>query len=195
MTGPVISTQAFRARPPDAPAVHPPATVDASTLFRIERFLLFEARLLDEARYNDWYDLLAEDLHYFVPLRRNHLHRDLATESSLPGGLAHYDDDRGSIAIRIRRLQQPTAWSDNPPPRTVRAVTNVEAEPADGAGAVVVRSVLVLHRNRLADVADGVAARRTDLLRPDPADGFRIARRVAHLVQSTVLSTNLGVFL
>src|SRR5690242_11837810 len=37
----------------------------------VEQFLYFEAALLDERRFEDWLDLLAEDIHYHMPIRRN----------------------------------------------------------------------------------------------------------------------------
>jgi ethylbenzene dioxygenase beta subunit len=37
----------------------------------VEQFLYREARLLDERRYDEWMALLADDLHYWVPTRRN----------------------------------------------------------------------------------------------------------------------------
>ena len=37
----------------------------------IEDFLYLEADLLDQRRFREWLDLLAEDLVYFMPIRRN----------------------------------------------------------------------------------------------------------------------------
>ena len=37
----------------------------------IESFLYMEAELLDERRFDDWLDLIADDIHYFMPQRRN----------------------------------------------------------------------------------------------------------------------------
>ena len=37
----------------------------------IEEFLYHEADLLDQRRFREWLDLLAEDLVYFMPVRRN----------------------------------------------------------------------------------------------------------------------------
>ena len=37
----------------------------------IEEFLYSEADLLDERRFRDWLNLLADDISYFMPIRRN----------------------------------------------------------------------------------------------------------------------------
>ena len=37
----------------------------------IEQFLYQEAELLDERQFEDWLDLLTEDIRYWMPMRRN----------------------------------------------------------------------------------------------------------------------------
>src|SRR5207249_10860727 len=37
----------------------------------VEEFLYNEAALLDERRYEEWIDLMAADIHYFMPIRKN----------------------------------------------------------------------------------------------------------------------------
>ena len=37
----------------------------------VEDFLYYEADLLDERRYDEWLALLAEDVRYWMPMRRN----------------------------------------------------------------------------------------------------------------------------
>jgi len=193
-----ISTQAYRPRPTDAPMVTRPAFVDLATQHTIEQFLFFEAQLLDEARYNDWYDLLHEDIRYRMPLRRKRLHRDLPLESTGSRELAHYDDTHESLAIRLRRVQQPTAWSDNPPPRTARLITGVQARVGERPGTYDVRSAFLLYRNRLQDDADTFVGHRDDVLiddgLPDGEPNLRLLARTIHLAQSVVLAKNLGLF-
>ena len=38
---------------------------------QLDKFLYREARLLDERRLVEWLDLLDEDIHYWMPMRRN----------------------------------------------------------------------------------------------------------------------------
>lgn len=193
-TGPVVSTQAYRPRPDDAPPVRRPRSVPQAVLYEVEQFLYFEAWLLDEARYNDWFDLIADDVHYFMPQRRNRLHRDLLSEATGIDEFNHYDDDKAMLAVRVKRLQQPTAWSDNPPARTVRSITNITAEPTGTDGEYFVRSVFHLYRNRLGGDADSFSGRRTDTLRAHPELGFQLVNRTIHLAESVVQANNLGLF-
>ncbi|WP_304451603.1 aromatic-ring-hydroxylating dioxygenase subunit beta [Nocardiopsis sp. YSL2] len=191
-----ISTQSFRPRPPEAGPVERPRPVDPAEQHEIEQFLYFEAQLLDEARYSDWLDLLAAEVSYRMPSRGNRLHRDLTTEAGGPGDLGHYDEDLASLRLRAARVQQTVAWSDNPPPRVVRAVTNVQATrlPDRGEGAFAVRSVVNAYRNRLADDIDHFTGFRADVLRRGPG-GLVLAERTVYLADSVILAKNASLFL
>ncbi|MBV1894218.1 MAG: hypothetical protein KUG57_09235, partial [Ilumatobacteraceae bacterium] len=48
----------------------------------IERFLYAEAKLLDDRRFQEWYQLFADDVRYFMPLRQNRLIREQDQEFS-----------------------------------------------------------------------------------------------------------------
>lgn len=77
----------------------------------IARFLYREARLLDEKRWDEWYDLFTEDGHYWVPLTRDQPDAELHTS------LAY--EDRLLLRLRIERLrrhppsQHPASWSQH----------------------------------------------------------------------------------
>ena len=51
----------------------------------IEDFLYREADLLDERRYDEWLALLAEDVRYWMPMRRNVKVDDLEREFTREG--------------------------------------------------------------------------------------------------------------
>ena len=96
-----------------------------------ESFLVHEARLLDERRFDDWLDLFTADGWYWVPIEpgQNNPHDTVSL----------IYDDRRLLETRIRRLAHPLAHAQAPPSRTSRIVANVTAEdgPADGADLVV----------------------------------------------------------
>ncbi|MCI0846661.1 MAG: 3-phenylpropionate dioxygenase, partial [Chloroflexi bacterium] len=39
--------------------------------YEIEEFLYEEAELLDERHFEEWLELLTDDIRYFMPMRRN----------------------------------------------------------------------------------------------------------------------------
>ncbi|GAB2458990.1 aromatic-ring-hydroxylating dioxygenase subunit beta [Jatrophihabitans fulvus] len=98
-----------------------------------------EARLLDENRLHEWLDLLTDDVVYWVPL--------------VPGSDPRRDlsicrDDRFALEARVWRiLESGVNHSQDPPSRTVRAVSNVEVFP-DEEGGPAVRFVTTLYEVR-----------------------------------------------
>ena len=73
------------------------------------QFVIREARLLDEKRFDEWYELFAEDGHYWVP-----------ASPQQPDPLNHNSlayEDKLLLKLRIERLKQPTAYSQKPASR------------------------------------------------------------------------------
>ena len=107
---------------------------DAAVRDECRRLLEREARLLDERRFDDWLALYAEHCVVWVPAaeRAGDPRREVAI----------YFDDRRRLEDRIFRLRTGKAWSQVPPSRTIRMVTNVEVFRAGDK--LMVRSNLLL---------------------------------------------------
>lgn len=141
---------------------------------------MHEARLLDEAKFDDWLALFTADGWYWVP--------------SQPGQDNPHDtvsliyDDRRLLETRVRRLASPRMYSQEPRSRTSRIVGNPTIEEGDGS-ACTVRSKLIMveyrreqqrlfagtvwHRLVLIDGAIRIAWKRVDLINCDaPLDGI-----------------------
>src|SRR5215468_18907 len=94
-----------------------------------EQFLVHEARLLDEGRFDEWLALFTPDAWYWVP--------------SEPGQASPRDtvsliyDDRQLLETRVRRLASPRIYSQEPRSRTSRIVANVTIEETDESGTTV----------------------------------------------------------
>jgi 3-phenylpropionate/cinnamic acid dioxygenase small subunit len=70
-------------------------------------FVYREARLIDEKRFDEWYDLYADDCRYWMPLVRGQ-----------PRGAEHtslFDEDKLLLKIRIERLHNPKSYSQAQP--------------------------------------------------------------------------------
>ncbi len=168
--------------------------VDPALQQEIEQFLYFEARILDERRHDEWYELLAEDIHYFMPTRYNRLRREGDREFSGPNEAAFFDEDKRSIAQRIRRLNTGMAWAEDPPSRTRHMVSNVTIRPREG-GEYEVDCYYLLYRSRLEREVEFFVGMRHDLLRrADNPAGFLIARRTIILDQTVLMARNLSFF-
>lgn len=108
---------------------------DPAMLERCRTFLHLEARLLDEGRFEEWLALFADECLFWVP--------------GSPGGdpgreIAVCFDDRRQLEGRIFRLRTGYAWSQVPPSRTSRIVSNVEAFRGESDAVCMVRSTFLI---------------------------------------------------
>ncbi|MEA2254398.1 MAG: hypothetical protein QOG35_443 [Solirubrobacteraceae bacterium] len=157
----------------------------------VHEFLVIEADLLDQRRYEEWLDMLTEDVVYRMPVR---VTRSPSLEGSVLDGMDHFNEDRFSLRRRVERFATEHAWTEDPPSRTRHFVSNVRCHPGEREDETVARSYLLLFRSRL-DVRppDFVVGERTDVLRL--VDGRLLLARRDFLVDESVLRTqNLAVF-
>ena len=138
-----------------------------------ELFLIHEARLLDDRRFEDWMALFTEDGLYWVPAEAGQ--KDPWQSASL------FFDDRDLMGTRIARLRHPRIHVQTPPSRTNHVVTNVIVEEADeDAGRYLVSSSSWVAEYRL-DQQRVFAARQYHHLERD-GGSFRIALKRVHLI-------------
>jgi len=81
-----------------------PASVSTADLVS---FVYLESRLLDEKRFDEWYELLTDDVRYWMPLTRGQPEDE--TFTSL------FSEDRLLLKVRIERLKHPHAFSQQQP--------------------------------------------------------------------------------
>ena len=165
----------------------------------IADFLYREAELLDEHRYRDWLDLLAEDIRYWMPMRRNvKVGEDEREFTRADRDVNWFDEGKETLQRRVKQIETGIHWAEEPRSRVSHLVTNVQVqsiEPADGDPqevAVVCR--FLVYRNRVETETDLLVGRREDLLRRS-GSGWLLARRKIILDQNVLLSKNLTFFI
>ena len=173
---------------------------DRDIHFEVEQFYYEEAELLDDGRFADWLEMLADDVDYWMPTRTNRLRRQQALSIAARGEAAFYDETKESLAWRIRRFDSGMAWAEDPPSRTRHLVTNIVAhhvDPDAQAGFTTddleVRSAFLVYRNRLQREENIFAGRRVDILRRTD-EGLQVARRVILLDQNVLQAKNISTF-
>ena len=151
-------------------------------LRRCEQFLLHEARLLDEAKFDEWLALFTAEAWYWVPSEPDQA--DPVETVSL------IYDDRRLLETRVRRLSSPRMYSQEPRSRTSRMVGNVSIEDAE-LNACTLRSKFmmieyrreqqrlfggtILHRLVQSNGRIMIAWKRVDLVNCDaPLDGITV---------------------
>ena len=172
------------------------ATIDAALQHEIEQLLYTEAELLDERRFPEWLELLADDIHYFMPARDDRLPRDIHLEARPPSAGGHFDDDKSSLTVRVRKLGMEQSWSELPASRTRHLITNVRIRAGETPGEYDVRSSFHFYRSRHERQIEHLIGGREDLLRRCENDhGFEIAKRTIYLDQSLVHTAGITTFL
>jgi 3-phenylpropionate/cinnamic acid dioxygenase small subunit len=99
-----------------------------------------EARLLDEKRFEEWYELFTEDARYWMPLTRGQ-----------PDGITHtslFYEDRLLLKVRIERLRHPSAFSQQQPSYCQHVLQQPSLESSD-AGLFVMRTPFIYVETRL----------------------------------------------
>ena len=158
--------------------------------YDVEQFLYAEAALLDARKFREWLGLVAEDIHYWMPIRRTVTRGDLEFEFTKQGAMAYFDDDYALLEMRVKKLEASSAWSEDPPSRSRHMVSNVRV--VDLRGDEITLDVSFhLYRTRLNSEVDSWIGRRTDVLRRD-GKSFRLAKRHIFLDQTVILAKNLS---
>ena len=153
---------------------------DTLDLARCQQFLMHEARLLDESKFDDWLALFTADAWYWVPSEPN--------QDNPHDTVSLMYDDRRLLETRIRRLASPRMYSQEPRSRCSRIVGNVTIEDVEGRAATTRSKFLMtesrreqqrlfagtaFHRLVQIDGAIRIAWKRVDLVNCDaPMDGL-----------------------
>lgn len=170
--------------------------VDVSSLrCEVEEALFAEADLLDERRFEEWLDFLADDVRYVMPLRLNVRFGEQAEREDTRADteVCWFDDSKASLEMRVRQIMSGVHWAEEPFSRVSHMVTNVRIVRVS-LPEVEVSSRFLVYRNRVAAETDFFVGRRLDRLRN--VDGrWLLCRRDLVLEQNVLLAKNLTLFL
>ena len=166
--------------------------------YELENVLYAEADLLDNRRYEEWLDILTDDIRYWMPLRRNYKFGQESQENSRElEDLAWFDENKTTLTLRVKQIMTGIHWAEEPPSRISHFVTNIriiEANPSlTEASEVKLSSRFLVYRNRLQDETDILVGKREDVLRKEKGQ-WKIARRNIFLDQNVLLAKSLTFF-
>ena len=172
---------------------HEYRAVSVDLIIEIQQFLYREARLLDGEHLHEWLEMLADDIHYWVPGVQARYRKDDARFS--PTRMAFFDDDLEFLKIRVARAKQPSAWAEDPPTRHFHLVSNIEVEATDNPTEWTVHSLILNNRHRTEDDEMELKARRVDLIRRNEDGCLKLARRKVILLETVLQAKNINTFL
>uniref|UniRef100_UPI003F493BB5 aromatic-ring-hydroxylating dioxygenase subunit beta n=1 Tax=Cupriavidus yeoncheonensis TaxID=1462994 RepID=UPI003F493BB5 len=159
--------------------------ISAETARTVEQFLYYEARLLDERRFEEWLGQWDENGRYWVP--RFHNQENPFDQVSL------FWEDKMLREVRVRRVSNSRNWSQQPPTRSSRLVGNITLLGLDAEEQLIVRSVVhyTEWRNQQRHLAGTVYHKLVSL--DDGSWSIRLKR--VDLVNCDDVFANLEVFI
>ncbi|HET6308887.1 MAG TPA: 3-phenylpropionate/cinnamic acid dioxygenase subunit beta [Rhodopila sp.] len=169
----------------------------------IEELLYEEADLLDQRRFGDWLGMLADDLHYFMPMRRNVAFGTHAEKENTRAGqdISWFDEDKWTLSKRVDQIMTGIHWAEEPLSRLCHIVSNIRLKAARPSVAdaeeVEVGSRFLVYQNRVETETYIFVGRRNDMWRrprEDDAAGWRLAKREILLEQNVLMAKNLTTF-
>ena len=164
----------------------------------IEAFLYHEVELLDERRYEEWLELLADDIRYWMPMRRNVRFGELEREFTREGlDINWFDEGKDTLSRRVQQILTGVHWAEEPLSRLCHMISNIQllhVRPTMLAPAeVAVKSRFLIYRNRVETETDILVGKREDVLRRVNGP-WRITQRKVILDQNVLLAKNLTFF-
>ena len=153
-----------------------------------------EGKALDDWKFRDWLDMLADDISYTLRTTPNAQTRD-RRRSVEPPTTWVFNDTKDLLERRVARLETGMAWAEEPPSRTTHMVSNVIVEPTEVDGEYDVYVTYLLYRTQKEKDVTIYCGKRHDKLRQvEGGLGFQIFNRKITLDQVTYNSHNLSVF-
>jgi len=159
----------------------------------VEDFLFHEAGLLDDRRYDEWLDLLTDDIRYWMPIRYNVPFGQQDRENSVErNDMAWFDEGKHTLTQRVKQIYTGAHWCEEPFSRITHMLSNLQLLEVGESEVKTVCKFLV-YKNRLEDEQSFFIGKRLDTLRWED-DGWKIARREIILDQNVLLAKNLTAF-
>jgi 3-phenylpropionate/cinnamic acid dioxygenase small subunit len=160
-----------------------PAPTDAALI----AFVVHEARLLDEARYDDWLALFAEDAFYWMPLAHGQ------TDPKLHTSLLY--EDKLLLKVRIERLHGKRTFSQQPMSRCHHLLQLPTVESRDDAAGVYRTRTAFHYVETRADEQTLYAGWATHTLAAGEGGTLRIKLKRVDLVNCDSAFGNMQLFM
>ncbi len=164
----------------------------------VSEFLYAEAELLDERNFEEWLDLLTDDIRYWMPMRRNVKSNEMEREFTREGqDINWFDEGKETLDRRVRQIRTGVHWAEEPLSRIRHFITNVQLLSATPSASdpteVSARCRFLVYRNRVETETDFLIGKREDTLRKVNG-AWKIAERKITLDQNVLLAKNLTFF-
>lgn len=155
----------------------------------IQDWINLEAHLLDEWRYDEWFEMVHPAVTYSMPVRLSLMPKD---GPGFRDDMDYYADDYASLKTRLDRLKTEQAWAEQPGSRTRHLMTNPLITD-HGNGEFFVKCQFLVTRSRADHHADFFSGDRQDVLTRGEDGRLQVRQRRILLDQSVLKSFNLSI--
>ncbi len=156
----------------------------------VEEFLYFEASLLDDWRFRDWLEVIADDISYVLMTNTQSQTRDRRRGVHPP--LTYiFNEDKFQLERRVARLETGMAWAEEPPSRTRHLVTNVRILEHDDETVHLVCNYHIHRASKQTDLYSFVGVRHDRLRRVGST--FQLTERKMELDQFVLVAPNICI--
>jgi len=164
--------------------------IEAKHIF--EQWLFYEAKLLDEIDFDDWFQLMHPELSYQMPVRVNKSGMERPDYST---DMYAFYDDIETLRLRVDRLKSGFAWAEMPPSRTRRFVSNVRVMEYEKNNKATIYSYQLIYRSRAKDIHhDLISGERQDEFIYHDGE-WKLSKRFFIVDQTTLDTRNLAIFI
>jgi 3-phenylpropionate/cinnamic acid dioxygenase small subunit len=165
----------------------------------IEELFYDEASMLDERRFDEWLDLMHEDIEYFMPMRHNvkfGMH-ETHENTRVGEGISWFNEDKWTLQKRVEQILTGVHYAEEPLSRVSHLITNVQvrsATPAATSPATIETSCrFYVYQNRVEHEHYSFVGRRYDTVVRESGE-LRILKRKIILDQNVLLAKCLTAF-
>ena len=147
---------------------------------------------MDDRKFTDWLELLADDIVYRMPVR---VTRESKDQTGKDDAMTYFEESKKSLTTRVLRFGTTSAWAEDPPIHTRHFVSNIVIEPGIKGDEISVKSYFLTKRSRGTDhQSEEIFGERIDVLRKVKGE-WKIASRTIYPDQSILSVMNLSTFL
>jgi 3-phenylpropionate/cinnamic acid dioxygenase small subunit len=155
----------------------------------VHMFIVSEAELLDTWDLAAWLELLAPEVSITMPVQTTRWRQDPASKSN---GSFHYEDNRITIEMRVKRLlESNTVWSENPLSRTRRFVSNLRVRRAADGGLHAWTNLLLNRSRGDREAYETISAERHDQFIRSDVGALQLTAREITIDQTRLPMGNL----
>lgn len=177
---------------PLRPTAQPSVIAPQALHYEIEQFLYLEAALLDEWRFREWLELVADDISYVLLTNTQALTRD-RRRSVQPPLTYIFNEDKFQLERRVARLETGMAWSEEPPSRTRHFVSNVRILKHDAQTVELSCNYLIHRASKQQDIYSFVGTRQDKLRRASNGAGWEVYSRELALDEFVLQAPNISI--